>query len=814
MQFCRGKLQTKGNSIYAKGSQYKELITKKNDMKGHYTKCIHGKHWLLAVLLSVLPLMASANGELKTNANVVGHIIDKATGDPLSHVTIQVVGTMIVSVSNAEGYFHLENLPLGAQTIEIRSTRYHTETRKITIKENTNTTLDFALTTDEISLDEVVVSSNRSLSLRRNAPTLVNVIDSRMFNLTNSTCLAQGLNFQPGVRTEDNCANCGFSQVRINGLDGHYSQILIDSRPVFSALQGVYGLEQIPANMIERVEVVRGGGSALYGSSAIGGTINIITKEPISNFAELAHTFTAFQGGHTVDNNTTLNTSIVSSDNKIGFSVYGQSRNRGGYDRDNDGFTDLPKLINKTIGLGAFLRLNNFSKLKLQYHALNEFRRGGNNLHLPPHESNIAEKLDHNINGGSISYDLFTPNGLNHFTAYTSFQIVSRDSYYGGTGDGSDESKAEALKAYSKTHDTNIMGGMQFVHNFGQLFFMPAALTLGAEYTYDALKDHALGYDVVTRQTVRTGSMFVQNEWKNDKWGLLLGGRFDKHNLINHLIFSPRANIRFNASRNFNIRLTYAAGFRAPQTFDEDLHTSMAGGERIKTYLAKNLKEERSNSISLSADMYHNFGNVQANLLVEMFYTHLNNVFAQRVLNEHDDNNIRIMERFNANKASVWGMNIEGKAAFTKWFQIQGGLTLQRSEYKEAVEWDENAPAEKKFLRTPNVYGYFTMQSSPVKNLSFALSGNYNGKMLIGHAAGSGVSKPIAVNTPSFLTLSFKASYDFEIYKQVKAELNMGIQNIGNVYQRDIDKGWNRDANYIYGPQLPRCYYVGLKIKY
>lgn len=626
MQFCRGKLQTKGNSIYAKGSQYKELITKKNDMKGHYTKCIHGKHWLLAVLLSVLPLMASANGELKTNANVVGHIIDKATGDPLLHVTIQVVGTMIVSVSNAEGYFHLENLPLGAQTIEIRSTGYHTEMRKITVKENTNTTLNFALTTDEISLDEVVVSSNRSLSLRRNAPTLVNVIDSRMFNLTNSTCLAQGLNFQPGVRTEDNCANCGFSQVRINGLDGHYSQILIDSRPVFSALQGVYGLEQIPANMIERVEVVRGGGSALYGSSAIGGTINIITKEPISNFAELAHTFTAFQGGHTVDNNTTLNTSIVSSDNKIGFSVYGQSRNRGGYDRDNDGFTDLPKLINKTIGLGAFLRLNNFSKLKLQYHALNEFRRGGNNLHLPPHESNIAEKLDHNINGGSISYDLFTPNGLNHFTAYTSFQIVSRDSYYGGTGDGSDESKAEALKAYSKTHDTNIMGGMQFVHNFGQLLFMPAALTLGAEYTYDALKDHALGYDVRTRQTVRTGSMFVQNEWKNDKWGLLLGGRFDKHNLINHLIFSPRANIRFNASRNFNIRLTYAAGFRAPQTFDEDLHTSMAGGERIKTYLAKNLKEERSNSISLSADMYHNFGNVKTNLLVEMFYTHLNRV--------------------------------------------------------------------------------------------------------------------------------------------------------------------------------------------
>lgn len=783
-------------------------------MKQKYTTALNGFKLIMLIVLVIVPMTVSANGDLKTNANIVGHVTDKTTGEPIPHVAVQVEGTMIVSVTNAEGYYHLEDLPLGKQTVGARATGYHSAKQTLEVEKNTNQTIDFVLTTDEVALDEVVVSSNRSVSLRRNAPTLVNVIDTRMFNITNSMCLAQGLNFQPGVRTEDNCANCGFSQVRINGLDGHYSQILIDSRPVFSALQGVYGLEQIPANMIERVEVVRGGGSALYGSSAIGGTINIITKEPLNNYAELAHTFTAYEGGKTFDNNTTVNTSIVSSNNKAGFSVYGQSRNRGGYDRDQDGFTDLPKLINKTIGMGAFLRLNNYSKLKLQYHALNEYRRGGNNLYLPVHESNIAEKLDHNINGGSLSYDLFTPNGLNHLTAYASFQIVSRDSYYGGTGDGSDESKAEALKAYSKTHDTNLMGGMQFVHNFGNLLFMPAQLTLGTEYTYDALKDHALGYDVITRQTVRTGSLFLQNEWKNEHWGILLGGRFDKHNLINHLIFSPRLNLRFNATPNIHLRLTYAGGFRAPQTFDEDLHTSMAGGERIKTYLAKDLKEERSNSLSFSADMYLNIGNVQTNFLIEGFFTHLNNVFAQRVLNDHDENGIRILERFNANQATVWGVNAEGKAVFSKWFSLQSGLTIQRSEYKDAVEWDEDAPAEKKFLRTPNVYGYFTLQSSPIKRMSVSVSGNYNGSMLVGHAAGSGVDNPVVVHTPSFFTLSLKASYDFNIFKQIKAQINAGIQNIGNVYQRDLDKGWNRDASYIYGPSLPRCFYVGMKLIY
>lgn len=95
----------------------------------------------------------------------------------------------------------------------------------------------------------------------RLAPTLVNVLDAKVFTTTNAVNLAQGLNFQPGVRVETNCQNCGFQQVRINGLDGPYTQILIDSRPIFSALSGVYGLEQIPANMIERVEVMRGGGS-------------------------------------------------------------------------------------------------------------------------------------------------------------------------------------------------------------------------------------------------------------------------------------------------------------------------------------------------------------------------------------------------------------------------------------------------------------------------------------------------------------------------------------------------------------------------
>ena len=133
----------------------------------------------------------------------------------------------------------------------------------------------------------------------------------KTLEVTNSCDLSQGLRFQPGLRVENNCQNCGFTQVRINGLEGPYSQILINSRPTVGALAAVYGLEQIPANMIERVEVMRGGGSALFGSSAIGGVVNIITREPIRNSGEVSHNTLNYNGTGSWQQSTTFNASIL-----------------------------------------------------------------------------------------------------------------------------------------------------------------------------------------------------------------------------------------------------------------------------------------------------------------------------------------------------------------------------------------------------------------------------------------------------------------------------------------------------------------------
>lgn len=751
-----------------------------------------------------------------TDANVYGHVKDAKTGEHLPYVVIQIKGTTIGTTTDKTGHFFLKNLPEGSFVIEAKYMGYTTQSQSITIKQDTSKELNFTLSPSDFSLDEVVVSANRNETKRRLAPNLVSVIGGKLFDITQSTCLAQGLNFQPGVRTEDDCQNCGFTQVRINGLDGHYSQILVDSRPVFSSLNGVYGLEQIPANMIDRVEVVRGGGSALFGASAIGGTINIITKEPTRNSASFGHTFMAQGGSNSFDNVTTGNVSLVTDDNKAGVYAYGQTRTRQGYDHDGDGYTELPELDNQTFGLNSYLRLSPYSKLSLQYHGIHEFRRGGNKLDQIAHVANVTEQVEHNIQGGGLTYDYFAPDEKNRLSAYFSFQTTARKSYYGGIGEGTEEDIEAAEKAYGTTHDFTYVAGTQYVHSFSKLLFMPSDLTLGAEYNHDGLKDVILGYDRHFKQDVRIGSFFFQNEWRNKQWSFLLGGRLDKHNLMDHVIFSPRANLRFNPTENVNLRLTYAGGFRAPQAFDEDLHVGVVGGERLVTVLADNLKEERSNSFSLSADLYHKFGSVQTNLLIEGFYTDLNNVFALRQLNHPDAQGNTVQERYNAYGAKVFGLNLEAKAMFTRWFTLQAGLTLQQSHYDEAIAWNDEVPEQKyrKMMRTPNTYGYFTASFTPVKRFTASVTGNYTGSMLVGHSAGSGVENPLAVYTPKFMEVNMKLAYDFPIYKYLTLQVNGGIQNITNAYQKDFDKGWNRDSGYIYGPSLPRSYYLGVKVSY
>ena len=206
---------------------------------------------------------------------------------PLAFVNVGLKGYNIGTYTDEDGHFHLKEIPEGNYHVQISSVGFHTVEKEVAINEGDEIKLEVVLDRSFSQLDEIVISGARTEQRKGDAAVVVGVIDKKALEAVQANTLADGLNFQSGLRMETDCQTCGYSQLRMNGLGGAYSMILIDSRPVFSSLMGLYGLEMIPVNLIERIEVVKGGGSALYGSSAIAGTVNVITREPRKDYLSL-----------------------------------------------------------------------------------------------------------------------------------------------------------------------------------------------------------------------------------------------------------------------------------------------------------------------------------------------------------------------------------------------------------------------------------------------------------------------------------------------------------------------------------------------
>lgn len=704
------------------------------------------------LVLACVSMSSYAVNPIKEGNMIAGHVIVKGTEESIPFATVMILGTNRGAVSNEEGQFEFRKLAAGKYTLRVQVMGYKTQEKTITVSAEATSVVHFQMEEVSFTTDEVVVSANRNEVSRKAAPVVVNVMSAKLFETVNSTDLAKSLNFQSGLRVENNCQNCGFPQVRINGLEGPYSQILINSRPIISALSGVYGLEQIPVNMIERVEVVRGGGSALFGANAVGGTINIITKDPINNSFQVASTMSNMNG-KSWEQYMGGNVSLVAKDNSYGIALYETYRNRNPYDADGDGFSELGKLNMNTFGMRAYYRPNYFSRINVEYHTTNEFRRGGNKFNLQPHEADITEQTKHIINSGGVSYDRYW--GEKHkMSVYGSIQHTDRNSYYGAQKD---------MNAYGKTNDlTWVVGGM-YVGNMDRCLFAPATFTGGVEYQSNSLHDVMTGYHRDMQQDVRIAGGFVQNEWRLNRWTMLVGARLDKHNLIDHPIFSPRVNFLYKPSDNLQARLTYSTGFRAPQAYDEDLHVTAVGGEGVQIRLADGLREERSNSFSGSVDWSFPMGHWQSNILLEGFYTDLHHVFVLEDIGE-DQNGDKIKERRNGSGAKVYGVNLDAKVAHGREAQLQLGFTVQRSRYNRAEVWTSEGEEEqttKRMPRTPDYYGYFTFTSAPLKNFDFSLSGTYTGKMIVPHMAGY-IEKSRMEHTPQFMDLYFCAERSYQ----------------------------------------------------
>ena len=668
---------------------------------------------------------------------------------------------------------------------------------------------------DTVQLGQVTVTATLHASTRNETPTVVGVVDAERLEAVSAANLAEGLRFETGVRVENTCQNCGANELRINGLGGAYSQVLIDSRPLNSALSGVYLLELLPATMIDRVEVMRGGGSALYGSSAVAGVVNVITREPLRNSAEAANT-TRLVGGRTADWNNSFSASVVSDNRRAGLFLFGHNRQRSPYDHDGDGYSELGLLKARMVGMRGYVRTGDYSKFGVEYHNLHEFRRGGDRFDLPSPMAHISEGAEHDIHSGSLKWDWFSPDGRSALALFASAQHVDRQSYYGERHD--DEPFGNA---YGYTTGLTANYGARFSHRFDHLLFLPAQLTAGLEHTLDRLSDRTLATADTLRQHVGTLSAYLQNEWTSHRWTLLVGARADKHSLVASPVLSPRLSLRFAPSDHLVLRTGYSSGFRAPQVYDEDLHVGAVAGQLYRITNDDSLRMERSHSLTASADFCFHLGDLEADLLVEGFLTRIDDVFVQELLFDDTLSGYRHYERRNADGARVGGLNVELRLAPTAPLQLQLGATWQRSRYLgQGLEWDEGR-FEHRMERTPDLYAYLIALYRPVRGFTLSLNTTFTGPMLVYHTVAahhdhddkhSHGAEVEQVVTPSFLDLSLQATYRIALGDRTALELTAGVQNLLNAYQRDFDQGPERDSQYIYGPTAPRTLYAGVRL--
>ena len=734
------------------------------------------------------------------DAHLTGHVLDERTGEHLPFVNVQVKGTNIGTVTDESGHYFLRDMPIGKQTIVFSYVGYETLELPVTMVEDK--TIELKATIREVSqqLNSVVVTANRYATKRQETATIVNVLSPDLFQTTAVSCVADVLSFQPGLRVENSCSNCGKTDLRINGLQGQYTQILMDSRPVFSSMASVYGLEQVPAAMIDRIEVVRGGGSAVYGANAIAGVVNIITKEPVRNFVNISNVSNINEhAGY--DINTELNASVMSENRKIGAYLFAAHRSRSPYDRDEDGFSEVPKLRSTTAGARVFFKTSAYSKITAVYHHTTDFRRGGNRIDDEPHTADIAEQLRHNIDAGSLAFDWYSADNRHFISAYSALQHIGRESYFGTERD---------TAAYGRSKDLTSNTGLQYRFSYpcGR---MKGDLTVGAEYNYNGLNDRMLGYHRELNQKVHVVGVYAQNEWKNDQWSVLVGARLEKHNLLTKPVCTPRATFRYTPVEGLVLRAGYSSGYRAPQAYDEDLHVAAVGGNVSLITLDPNLKPEYSHSATLSADWYHQWGKWELNLTAEGFYTYLQDVFFLREDGIDPAGNI-LFTRTNAPGAWVGGLNVEGKLVYGQWFTFQIGYTFQQSRYTVAQQWSAAVPAQKRMLHTPDNYGYMLLDVHPVKDFTISINGKATGSMLVPHLAGY-IAQDEETLTPSFWDLGIRLAYDVHLYKHYCLEISCGVKNVLDQFQKDLDKGPYRDAGYIYGPSIPRTYFAGLALK-
>jgi outer membrane receptor for ferrienterochelin and colicins len=551
-------------------------------------------------------------------------IKDAETKTALVGATIKILNTEIHGVANQNGSIEFNNIPSGKQVLQFSYVGFETKTEALTFPLKQIGLKEILLErsgNDDEELEEVTISATRSSRTIDNIPTRVEVIAGE--ELDEKGNMKPGdirmlLAESTGIQTQQTSATSGNSAIRIQGLDGKYTQIIRDGFPLYSGFSGGLGLLQIAPLDLQQVEVIKGSSSTLYGGGAIAGLVNLVSKKPTED-----RQFNFLLNG----------TSALGLDasgfyaqkfDKIGITLYAAYNKGTAYDPSDIGLTAIPRFNRFTLNPKLFVYFNEATTLTAGINATTENRIGGD--------------LEYVKGNGNANHTYFEENKTGRYSSQVELdhrlsetdKLVFRNSvsYY---------NRSIGLPGY-------LFSGVQ-LSTYSEANYSrngaKADWVFGLNFLTDNFKEDNHNSTALRSYNYNTVGAFAQNTWNlSDKFSVESGVRGDYHNEYG-FFFLPKISGLWKINEHFSTRLGGGLGYKAPTVFTED-------AERIQFRNVLPLdvaitKAERSYGANYDVNYRTSLFDAKGSFSINQmfFYTRINNPI---LLSAYTDGNLAYIQ--------------------------------------------------------------------------------------------------------------------------------------------------------------------------
>ncbi|TAI47366.1 TonB-dependent receptor [Flagellimonas allohymeniacidonis] len=733
-------------------------------------------------------------------ASLNGHVSEGET--PIAFANIYLKGTEKGTASDEHGDYVLTELGPGKYVLIASAIGYQTKRVPFLIGKNESVELNITLETSAESLDETVVTGTLKPVSRLESPVPVEVYKPSFLKKNPTPSIFEALQNVNGVRPQINCNVCNTGDIHINGLEGPYTLVLIDGMPIVSGLGTVYGLSGIPNSLIEQIEIVKGPASTLYGSEAVGGLINIITKHAPNAPEFFADGFVTGWGEYNLDVGTKIEVG-KKADLLLGVNYFNYDIP---IDNNGDNFTDVTLQDRVSI----FQKWNFKRKDSRIFSVAGRFfyeDRWGGELQWTPE-----------FRGGDEIYgeSIFT----RRWEMLAKYQLPIKE-------------KMLLSVSYNDHNQNSAYGNELYLADqrigFGQLTWDKSTknhdLLFGAAVRYNYYDDNTSATFASNQNApdqVWIPSLFVQDEITiAKKHSVLTGLRYDYDNRHGN-IFTPRAAYKWKITGNDIFRVNAGTGFRVVNLFTED-HAALTGAREV--VIAEELQPERSINVNLNylKKIYSDNGTF-IGFDASAFYTHFSNV----ILPDYDTNPNQIIYDNLDGKSVSQGLSANLDLVFASGLRVLLGATWQD------VSNTENGSKERQIL-TESFTGTWNV-SYILRSLDLTVdyTGNLYGPMRLPLV---GDLDPRDEFSPTWsiqnIQFTYKGLKDFEVYGGIKNLLdwtpnrgnpfiiarandpfdqNVTFDGNGNaVATADNPFALTFDPNYVYGPNQGIRGFFGLR---